>query len=279
MDKMTIVGLTGLAMSALVGCTPGEAEFTLKTSEVRKALQGEVAHIRIHETMTTVLSNAERKVSFGGGKFTNQLDVVKAMLARIGNRDPFDFTKSAWTNDSVKIWVEENTNALPCVKLDAQVEIAFGTTNALRRHVANHKATELCALSVDVPTGRICKCDDEDNDAPCSNGRGPAFWSAIMAHGELMETLFSGEDEDLFAVDKSLMAVMLPTWFQKLSCVIVGDGDEPLYVIAEDAKVNGRPMAHFEGYVKKGETIRFELDKRKHEDDGGMRFFLKKPEV
>jgi len=79
-------------------------------------------------------------------------------------------------------------------------------------------------------------------------------------------------------VDQSLISVMLPTWFKKLSCVIVGDGDEPLYVVAEDAVVNGKPMTHFEGYVGKGETIRFELNKKKNDSDGGMHFFLKCPE-
>jgi len=270
--------ILGGLLAALVGCTPGEAEFTLKTSEVRKALQGEVGRIRVHETMTTVLSNANRQVTFGDGKFTNQLDVVKAMAEGVGRRDPFDFTKGAWTNDSVRIWVEEKLGALPCVKMDAQLDVALGTEAALEKCAADGKLEALCFLQVDPKTGRIGETKESGSGLDFQNARLAAFWGAAMARGELLRTLFGGKDEeDLAAVDQSLISVMLPTWFQKLSCVIVGDSDEPLYVVAEDAVVNGKPMAHFEGYVKKGETVRFELDKKKHGSDGGMRFLLKKP--
>jgi len=271
--------ILGGLLAAIVGCTPGEAEFTLKTSEVRKALQGEVARIRVHETMTTVLSNANRQVTFGGGRFTNQLDVVKAMAEGVGRRDPFDFTKGAWTNDSVKVWVEEKPGALPCVRLDAQLDVAIGTAAALEKRTADGRIEELCVLQIDPKTGSVGEAKRTESGRDFPNARLAAFWGAAMARGEMLRTLFGKEDEEnAVAVDQSLISVMLPTWFKKLSCVIVGDGDEPLYVVAEDAVVNGKPMTHFEGYVGKGETIRFELNKKKHDSDGGMHFFLKCPE-
>ena len=51
----------------LSGCLPGKANLVVKTSEIRKALRGDVAHLNVTVCTETVLSNAYEKVSFGGG--------------------------------------------------------------------------------------------------------------------------------------------------------------------------------------------------------------------
>lgn len=271
--------MVGMLAAALAGCVPGEAEFTLKTSEVRKALNGEVSHIRVHEKMTTVLSNAYAKVTFGGGKFTNRLDVVKMLAA---DCKKVALGKIAGSNDVVNVWVDEKGGAVPCVKLEAQFDVALGTQAALNRRIAERKTPEPLALEIDAASGEIGEPHFKGDERDAVWNAGVAMCAtASIARMDLLENLFGKEEGcDLAAVDKSLFSAALPTWFKNLSCVVVGDGDEPLYVVAEDAKVNGKPMAKFEGYVKKGETVRFELDKKKHGKDGcGMRFFLKKPDM
>lgn len=271
MKKLAVVGMLA---AVLAGCTPGEAEFTLKTSEVRKALNGEVAHIRVHERMTTVLSNACRKVTFGDGKFTNQLDVVRALTEKSKG---FDLEKLAGSNNTAKVWIEEKPGTLPSVKMDAQFDIALGTQAALERRLAARDTRELSVLAIDAETGTIGEPKFARDDQVWNAGVAVCA-AASIARMDLLERLLGTEQgEELSAVDRSLLSATLPTWFKNLSCVVVGDGDEPLYVVAEDAKVNGKPMAKFEGYVKKGETVRFELNKEKHSKHGGMRFFLEKP--
>ena len=274
MNKISIACATALALSLLVGCVPGEAEFTFRTSEVRKALRGEVAHVRVHETMTTVLSNASESVTFGNGRFTNRLDVVKALAARVGGGCPFDFMKDDWTNDVIRVWVEESTNALPCVKMDAQLNVTLGTEGALARHVRENQLQDLCAFMINPATGSIEEVKGAEFGKALPPSRMAMFMSAVFARLDLLETLFGKDDDDLAAVDQSLMSVMTPTWFDDLSCVIIGDG-EPLYVVAEDVKVNGKPMPRFEGWVRQGERLHLAQTK-KHEFD--VRFFLKSPE-
>lgn len=270
---MRIIGII-LMLAALSGCVPGEAEFTFKTSDVRKALQGEVTQVRLHESMTTTLSNAYDTVSFGGGRFTNKLDVVKALVAKTNGRRPFNLKDNEWTNDTVRVWVEDRSGELPCVRMEADICLALGRKEALEKRTEGQKLDELCALLIDAETGKM-EAFREGKSAESLNPRLVAFVSALEARVELLELLFGKDEKDLLAVDQSLFAVVIPTWFKKLSCVVVGDSDEPLYVIADDAKVNGKPMKRFEGFVKKGEKIRFELDKDKHKEDGGLRFLLK----
>ena len=266
-----------MALVVLVGCVPGEAEFTFKTTDVRKALQGEVSQARVHEKMATTLSNAYDAVSFGGGRFTNRLDVVKALVKKTNGHRPFNLKADSWTNDTVRVWVEEHSGVLPCVRMEADICIALGRAEVLEKRTANQALGELFALRLDAETGRIDGFRQNEKNGPYNN-RLLMFLSAVMARGELLEMLFGTQEKDLQSVDQSLFAVATPDWFEQLSVVVVGDSDEPLYVAAEDVRVNGKPMKRFEGPVKKGERVRFELiDKEKHKKDGGLRFFLKNP--
>jgi len=164
------------------------------------------------------------------------------------------------------------------VKMDAQFDVALGTRAALERRIAERNTPEPLALEIDAASGEIGETHFKRDERDVWNAGVAVCAAASIARMDLLERLLGTEQgEELSAVDRSLLSATLPTWFKNLSCVVVGDGDEPLYVVAEDAKVNGKPMAKFEGYVKKGETVRFELNKEKHSKHGGMRFFLEKP--
>jgi len=263
------------SLVALCGCVPGEAGFTMKTSEVRKALMGEVVQIRVHEQVTTVLSNAYDRVSFGG--YTNKLQVVKALVADVDREPVYHLQDGEWTNDTVKVWVEEKAGALPSVKAEGTLCVALGPEEAIRKKAVERQIKEVCVLKIDPNTGAIGHLQQFRIGKEFHNQRLETLVSATASRGQLLDTLFGKEEHDLASVDESLMWMVLPTWFRHLSCTVVGDSDEPLYIIAEDVTVNGKPMARFEGAVKKGETLCFELDKLKHKEDGGMRFFLSRP--
>jgi len=244
---------------------------------VRKALKGQVAHICVHEQMTTVMPNAYGKVSFGDGKFTNRLDIVKALVANVDRTGRICLNHGALTNEMIRVWVEEFANAHPCVNLDARLSIALGTKEALIEQARSEGLDDLCVLQIDQATGRIGEISGRDSFGPFSNQRAAMFYVGAAARYELLEALLGKDDEDVMAVDRSLVSVVYPTWFKSLSCVIIGDDDAPLYVIADDARVNGKLMQHFEGWVQNGERLHLILDKEKHQQDGGVRFLLKKP--
>jgi len=272
--KAAFLLCAGAALVTLAGCVPGEAEFTLKTSQLRKALKGELAQISVCERMSTPLSNAYDKVAFG--VHSNRLAVVKAMVADLAADPVLGLKDGRCAGDQLHICVEEPSGALPCVRMEAQIAVALGTASVLTNAVRNHLLGELCALQIDPLTGRIGH-SEIGNTEPL-NARQHAFIAAAKCRQDLTVTLFgNSEGAELQAVNVSLLAAALPTWFRNLSCTVVGDADEPLYVIADDVKVNGEPKSHFEGYVRQGESLRFELDKRKHNRDGGMRFLLAKP--
>lgn len=92
-----------VATLAFAGCVPGEAEYTMKTSEVRKALAGKPARVRVHLKTETVLSNAYDKVAFGGGRYTNRLDCVQRYVERgfFGKGSPFNLGEK--TSDRLKV--------------------------------------------------------------------------------------------------------------------------------------------------------------------------------
>ena len=246
------------------------------------ALQGQIARVRVHETMTKVLSNASERVTFGDGRFTNQLDVVKALASGIGKRNrPFNLKKCSRTDETLRIWVEESTNALPCVKLDAQLGVALGTKDALAKHVRNdHLADrnfldDLFLLVIDPETGCVGPEDGQKLGKTLPHPQSAMFLGAVSARIELLEILFGKDEEEFMAVDQMLYSVVLPTARDDLSYVIVGDG-EPLYVVAENVRVNGKLMQHFEGWVRQGEELHLAPEKKDSKLD--VRFFLDAPE-
>lgn len=275
-----------IAMLILVaGCIPGEAEFTITTSNMRKALLGEVAQVRVHETMSWTLSNAYDKVSFSG-KFTNKLDVVKAMVEGArhggdwlgeygGHSSMFGLKDDGWTNDTLNVWVEERLGELPNLRMAADVCLALGLEESLhKRSVKQKTCGELFTLKIDAETGRI-SFDYSTAEKGLLNLRLLEFASSVRARIGLLSTLFGDGERDLLAVDSSLYAVIFPNAFKQTKCYVIGDCDEPLYVIAEDVRVDGQMVKRFEGFVKKGEKVRFELDMDVHREDGGLGFFLK----
>lgn len=266
--------MAAVCAGVLCGCVPGEAEFTMRTSAIRKALKGEVVQIRVHEQLTIPLSNAYDAVSFGG--YTNKLQVVKAQVTDVDREPLYHLQDGEWTNDAVRVWVEEKAGKLPCVKAEGTLCVALGPEEAIRKKAAERQLEEVCVLKIDPSTGAIGHLQQFRIGKEFHNQRLETHVLAAESRGQLVDTLFGKEERDLAAVDESLMWMVLPTWFRDLSCVIVGDSDEPLYIIADDVVVNGVPTAHYEGAIGKGETVRFELDKKKHKEDGGIRFFLKR---
>jgi len=82
--------------------------------------------------------------------------------------------------------------------------------------------------------------------------------------------------EELMIVPLTLLHAMLPTWSKKLTVEIVGDGP-PIYFLAEDVTIKGKTMKRAKGCVKRGEGVTMELDKKKHDKNGGIHFLLEPP--
>ena len=257
-----------MAALALSGCIPGETKFSLKTSEIGKALRGEPAHIRATICAETVLSNAYDKVTFGDGKYKNKLDFIRSMMKS-------DSYKKLPSSDKVRMWIDESDGNLPTFKSEISVEILLATKSVLESLKGTTNSTELCVLEMDAEKGTIGEskiCTGLDFNQPMCE-----MASFLFGQCSAAEALLGKKSaEEMMIVPATLLHAMLPAWSEKLTVEIVGDGP-PIYFLAEDVTIKGKTMKRANGCVKRGEGVTMELDKKKHGKDGGVRFMLEPP--
>lgn len=280
------------ALIVFTGCTPGKALFTLKTSELRKALSGQPAHISVVMTSATELTNAYAKVTFGGGRFTNQLDVLRrSMNGQEGEfvaLDDFvrgDRSKDPVAGDRTRMWIEESEGKLPVFKSETHLEILLGTKSVLESLRGTTNSTELCVMEMDAKEGTIRDNQDERDfnarihalSAWCRGSIG--MFELICGDGKHWDGGKRWDCEmrwNMMMVSGTVWESLFPAYYKNLSVEIVGDGT-PIYVIAEDVTIDGKKLKKYEGYVKEGDRLVMELDKEAHGWDGGVRFLLDKP--
>ena len=257
-----------MAVVALSGCIPGETKFSLKTSEIRKALRGEPAHIRATTCAETILSNAYDKVTFGDGKYKNKLDFIRSMM----KDDSYEKISSF---DKARMWIDESDEKLPTFKSEISVEILLATKPVLESLKGTKNSTELCVLEIDAEKGTIGEssvCNGKDFNQPMC-----AMTSLLYGQCSAAEAILGKKSaEELMIVPATLLHAMLPTWSKKLTVEIVGDGP-PIYFLAEDVTIKGKTMKRAKGCIKRGEGVTMELDKEKHGKNGGIRFMLEPP--
>lgn len=257
-----------MAAIALSGCIPGETKFSLKTSEIRKALRGEPAHIRATICAETVLSNAYDKVTFGDGKYKNKLDFIRSMM-----KD--DTYKKIASFDKARMWIDESDKNLPTFKSEISVEILLATKPVLESLKGTAKSKELCVLEIDAEKGTIGEMSigkGKDFNQPMC-----AMTSFLYGQCSTAEALLGKKSaEELMIVPMTLLHALLPTWSTKLTVEIVGDGP-PIYFLAEDITIKGKTMKRAKGCVKRGEGVTMELDKKMHGENGGLHFMLEPP--
>lgn len=283
MRKYFVFVVIGCAV--LSGCLPGKANLVVKTSEIRKALRGEVAHLNVTVCTETVLSNAYEKVSFGGGKYTNQLDVIRALLNENGEFKAMmesKFLQHKWPpNDRMRMWIEEKKGDLPVFKSEITLDVLLARQHVLDSLYGTTNSMELCVLAIN---------DDGTIGEPEDKGNG--FNPRMRETYAFIEGFFSGLDNatelfcDAKVLDKvkesngywgmvivpgTVLCATSPFIYDEVAIEIVGDGD-PVYVISKDVGSNGANVKEYDGFVKKGDRVKLKLHKK-----DGIRFMLDKP--
>ena len=263
-----------------MGCFPGKTEFTIKTSEIRKAMRGEAAHIIATVHSEYILSNAYSKVSFGNGAYSNGLDVVRAMIEKEGSFEAIPFgkdNKSAMPGDKIRMWIEEpkDGDGIPVFKSEISIEVLLATKPVLDSLRGSTNSMELCVLEFDANNGRIWM--KEIDDSIGFNQRISLMYGFLIGQVTYSEFIFgkekSPERSMAMIVPATIMFSMMPTFLEEWEVEIIGD-DSPVHIVAEDVKINGKTMEKYEGYVKQGDRVRMALNKHKHDKYGGIRFLL-----
>lgn len=286
MRKYFVFVVMGCAV--LSGCLPGKANLVVKTSEIRKALRGEVAHLNVTVCTETVLSNAYEKVSFGGGKYTNQLDVIRALLNENGEFKAMmesKFLQHKWPpNDRMRMWIEEKKGDLPVFKSEITLEALLAQQHVLDSLYGTTNSMELCVLAI--------KDNGTIGEPKGKEGKDEGFNPRIRETYAFIEGFFSGLDNatelfcDAKVLDKvkesngywgmvivpgTVLCAASPFMYDEVTIEIVGDGD-PVYVISQDVTPNGAKVKEYDGFVKKGDRV-----KLKRHKNGEIRFMLDKP--
>lgn len=261
-DKYILVGL----LAAIVGCTPGEAEFTLKTSEVRKALQGEVGRVQVHQQFCLDMSNEYHHVISGQKVLTNDVEVTRQLLEETGFAKGCPVWSAGHSNFLVRTWIDQGTNLWPMLHVDAHTEVLLCSTNRFESvgegvFAARNQAVD--CLTIEPDSGVVQDTQD------MFNLDGVMVWSCRAYCEGLARglSISSGSPYDFtkdFGSRFGVLAEMFeelsaPTRMDERSCVVIGDCDEPLYVEATSAIVDGKYYSSYRACVRKGDRIAFSL--------------------
>ncbi len=246
-----------MAVVVLSGCCPDKTHLVVKTSEIRKALRGEVAHVSVTVCMETVLSNAYKKVSCGSGKYTNQLDVIRSML---NDKDkPFD--RKLLHDEKVLMWIEEKKKGEPPIfKSEITLNALLAQESVLASLYGTTNSMELCALAIDAEKGMIgmprflkgefglLKEYFDFNPRICAT---MAFLDGYL-NGFNVFADMSESSEEMAIVPIAMMVTMNSPLesIKERTIEIVGDGD-PIYVISENEEYNG--------FIKNGDKVKLKL--------------------
>lgn len=285
MRKYFVFVVMGCAV--LSGCLPGKANLVVKTSEIRKALRGEVAHLNVTVCTETVLSNAYEKVSFGGGKYTNQLDVIRALLNENGEFKAMmksEFLKHKWCpNDRMRMWIEEKKGALPVFKSEITLEALLAQQPVLDSLHGTTNSMELCVLAM-KDNGTIAVPEEKTGGFNPRISETYAFIEGFLSGFDnameffcdprVLDKAKRGKGNDylgMMIVPGTVLWATCPLMYDEVTIEIVGDGD-PVYVISEDVGPNGAKVKEYDGLVKKGDRV-----KLKRHKNGEIRFMLDKP--
>lgn len=259
-----------VATIVLVGCVPGESVFTFRTSELRKALNGETATAVAHIRGGRAISNASERVFFGGGRFTNRLDVARRLVNQCMHT--FDHKRLPFTtneNCNARMWIEEG--AVPELRIEGDVGVLIVPKGKSPRPEEFHGFNYGMVLCLSEDGGFVrYEGTPRDWDPVALKG----VMGAIYAEASLLtlQCIFSKSEMEMFAPIENLFYASVPTWYEDVSCEIVGDDEEGLGIEARDVEVDGVRKDRFSARIAKGQRIRFKIDKEKHRNAIGLRF-------
>ena len=244
-----------MSVAVLSGCVPDKTHIVVKTSEIRKALRGEVAHVSVTVCMETVLSNAYKKVSCGSGKYTNQLEVIRSML----NDKDMPFNSKLLPDEKVRMWIEEKKGEPPIFKSEVTLNALLAQESVLASLYGTTNSTELCVLAIDAKKGTIGMPKFLKGDFGLLKEYFD-FNPRICATRAFLDGYLKGFGVFADMNERIEMAIapiaMMVTMDSPLEAIkertieIVGDGD-PIYVISENEEYNG--------VINKGDKVKLKL--------------------
>ena len=266
----------GLAAMVFSGCLPGKSNVVLKSSEIRKALRGEIAHVTVTVCTETVLSNAYAKVSSANVKYTNQLEVIRSMLDEDGEfrgmRETDCLKGKRCPNDKMRMWIEEKAGKLPVFKSEITLDALLAQESVLASLCGTTNSMELCVLTIDPKKGTIGMPDWPEEQYWSFNPRMNATRSFIEGYWCGLENCVDAIDSkgDVGIVPRTVLWSTIPLAYDDITFEIVGD-DDPIYVVSEEEKPNGEKLKLHDGFIKKGNSVKLKMDKK------DIRFMLDKP--
>ena len=266
----------GLAAMVFSGCLPGKSNVVFKSSEIRKALRGEIAHVTVTVCTETVLSNAYAKVSSANVKYTNQLEVIRSMLDEDGVFKAMresDCLKRKWCpNDKMRMWIEEKDGKLPVFKSEITLDALLAQESILASLRGTTNSMEFCVLTIDPKKGTIGMPDWPEEQYWTFNPRINATRSFLEGYCCGLECFVDKIDseDDIGIVPRTVMWSSFPLLYDEVTFEIVGD-DDPIYVVSEEEKPNGEKLKSHDGFIKQGSSVKLKMDKK------DIRFMLDKP--
>lgn len=258
-----------IAMAFFAGCVPGEAGFLIKTSALNKVMRGEQAEIMVRVKDSRVISNANDKVSIDLKGIETERDFVCALtnlysemfVAKMFVDD--ESSSGKWSNRNMSFVLEERKNDWPILKMEATFP-AFLTRKSVRPDT--QKGGVGC-----VPTLFCFDYDPENGYLDYSKSIAGIAYSEYRGRVEganrmlaTLNSINSNEnvesvlDDFLFIRDPVVAMASLPLYvflLKNKSFFVKGDDDKPIFVIGKNVKVNGKPVADYQAWIRKGDEV------------------------
>ena len=258
------------AMAFLAGCVPGEAEFSIKTSALNKAMRGEYAEITVCVKGNIVLSNATDKMSVEakGIKTIRDFALVLANLySEMFTRPEFaDKTRDLGRNMSFT--VEDRENDWPLLNMAATFPASVTRKGAEPDDKNNKKCMEcmeksgtpITCFAMDPETGLL----EESESKTGYNVAFVEYASKIMGAGKMLKALNiidNGPANQLYENIAELgMRPFCATCLEHLYFLVEGDDDKPVLIVGKDVKVDGKPVADYRAWIRNGDKVHIELN-------------------
>ena len=269
MKNILIIIMASIMFS---GCLPGEAEFIMKTSEIRKALTNGVGQIMVHEKVDISMSN-EYYTVINHTEITNSVELTKRLLRYMNLGDP-DKNCMKSSNLWARAWVDELVGKLPRFKLDAMLSVAIGSSNVVSYCNLPGDCSSILYIESDTgyfseaESGLFSKFGSECFVDGYLHGFEEGFGMAVGEENEILKPRIS-----LDAINKASSCVFSPEKIDNITCTIECD-DESMIVVAKDVTIDEKRLENFERTLDKGDRISIKLNHVTSSNHGGISFKL-----
>lgn len=253
-----------ISIAFFAGCVPGEVELLIKTSALNKVMCGGHAEILAGVKDSFVISNANDKVSIALKGIETNRDLACALTnfysrmfveSMLGER-----AKSGERNMSFVM--EERKNDLPILKMEAKFPASLklkGTGPEASQNGGVECMPTILCLDYDSDNG----CLEYSESTISNNSAYAEYLGRVTGAYEMFVTLKNINNSEKgerpsnsnITWERMVMAPLFAGAMTNVSFFVEGDDDKPIFVVGENVKVNDKPVADYQAWIRKGDKV------------------------